>query len=356
MFDIKFYQMSVDLKAQLGSGKVFDKEYLFEKLESFRSSDPVIYNIETTNACNMRCVMCPRTTMMKRPIETMDFELFKKIVDQIKPHSDSQWQKWEDFCQRYYHISKNDMSENHFFLYIIPKVIVLHGYGDPLLDVKMPERVALLTERNIPSYFSCNPMNINIERTAKLFEKGLGYIKFSIESISDLKHKKIRGEASDFTESFRKLSELLKIKKDRKYKTVVVITMLNLQGEAQENEFHRLKDSFRDFDVYIYLKSQDQKWYSSGQQETKSLHWIEFCQFPWSSMTVKSNGQIAMCVEDFDNEIILGDARSESLYDVWNGKKYEEFRRTHLELDKKIKCTTNCDMKLIGKSVSAKEA
>jgi len=350
MFDIKFYQKVANLKKQMASGEVFDKKYLFEQLESFRAADPLIYNIETTNACNMRCVMCPRTTMMKRPIETMDLELFKRVVDQIKPFSGSEWQKWEDFCQQYYNIPKDGMSENHFFLYVIPKVIVLHGYGDPLLDLKMPERVALLAKRGISSYFSCNPMNINIERTAKLFEEGLGYIKFSIESINDLRHKKIRGEASDFTESFRKLAELLRIKKDRKYKTTVIITMLNLHGLAQEKEFLQLKDYFTDFDVYIYLKSQDQKWYSNGQQKTKSLHWIEFCQFPWSSMTVKSNGEIAMCVEDFNNEIILGDARNESLYDVWNGKKYEEFRRVHFELDKKIKCITNCDMRIIGRS------
>ena len=37
-----------------------------DALESFRSREPVVYNIETTNACNMRCAMCPRTTMMTR--------------------------------------------------------------------------------------------------------------------------------------------------------------------------------------------------------------------------------------------------------------------------------------------------
>jgi radical SAM protein with 4Fe4S-binding SPASM domain len=352
MFDIKFYQKTADLKRQMADGKEFSKECLFHELEAYRRADPVIYNIETTNACNMKCVMCPRTTMMTRRIETLGLDLFKKVVDQIKPFSKSEWQEWEDFCRRYYRISQDDMSENHFFLYVIPKVIVLHGYGDPLLDVRMPERVAILRERGIPSYFSCNPMNIDIDRTARIFEKGLGYVKFSVESIDDLMHKKIRGEASDFTESYHKIIELLKIKKTHHYKTTVVITMLNLGRPAQEKEFLQLKDFFAGLDVYIYLKSQDQKWYRKGRRKTGSLHWIEFCQFPWSSMTVKSNGEAAMCVEDFNNEIILGDTKNESLYDIWNGKKYAEFRRTHFELDRDIKCITNCDMKLIGSMIS----
>lgn len=349
MFDIKFYQKVSGLKKRLAAGEVFyKKKILFDELERCRSKDPILFNIETTNACNMKCVMCPRTTMMTRSIENLDMKTFKKVTDQIKPFSDSDWLEWENFCENYYGVPKHIMSENHFFLYVIPKVIVLHGYGDPLLDVKMPERISILTERGIPSYFSCNPANINIDRTAKIFEKGLSYIKFSIESIDDITHKKIRGNASNFTESYNRIVELLKIKKVNNYNTTIVITMLNLGRREQKREFDRLKGFFNDLDVYIYLKSQDQKWYNNKRLQTKSLHWIEFCQFPWSSMTIKSNGEAAMCVEDFNNDIILGDAKEKPLYEIWNGSKYTEFRRTHLELDRKIKCTVNCDMKLIG--------
>ena len=43
--------------------------------------------------------------------------------------------------------------------------------------------------------------------------------------------------------------------------------------------------------------------------------------FPWPFMTIKSNGESVECAEDYNNEIILGDAKSESLYDIWNGEK-----------------------------------
>ena len=82
--------------------------------------------------------MCPRTTMMTRKIETLDSEIFNRIINQIKPYTVDEWESWQSFVETKYRIMRNDMSENHFFLHVIPKVIVLHGYGDPLLDKKFP--------------------------------------------------------------------------------------------------------------------------------------------------------------------------------------------------------------------------
>ncbi|HWQ95962.1 MAG TPA: SPASM domain-containing protein [Candidatus Methylomirabilis sp.] len=348
MFDIIFYKKIFDLKSRLMKGERLNKKYVIDSIEGLRSKYPVIYNLETTNACNMRCKMCPRTTRMTRTITTMDMMTFEKIIDQIKPFSENTWQDWEDFVEKNYGIIKNDMSENHFFLYIIPKVLVMHGYGDPLLDRLMPQRIRLLTDRGIPSYFSCNPANIDIQKTTEMFENGLDYIKFSIESVDDMHHKEIRGNASNFTDSYRKIIELINIKNQRNLKTTIVITMLNLNTTWQKEEFQKLQGTFRELNCYVYLKSQDQQWYLDNKQKTKSFHWIEFCQFPWSSMTIKSNGEAAMCVEDFNNEIILGDAKNESLYDIWNGEKYSRFREDHFKLTHGIKCTEQCDMKLLG--------
>jgi len=348
MFDINFYMKVFELKRRLMNGGKEEREYLFNKLEECRSPYPVVYNIETTNACNMRCEMCPRTTMMTRPIETLDMETYERVVEQLEPYSDSQWLEWEDFAEKNYGVPRDGMSENHFFLYIIPKVIVLHGYGDPLLDKRMPEKIALLTKKNIPSYFSCNPANINIEKTVQMFESGLGYIKYSIEAADDLRHKEVRGSASNFTESYSKILQLLDLKVKHGYQTVIVITMLNLGKPWQAEEFQKLQDAFSGLDVYVYLKSQDQLWYEDTKQPTKSIHWLEFCQFPWSSMTIKSNGEAVECVEDFNNAIVLGDVRKESLYDIWNGEKYRKLRKDHFNLTPGLKCNEQCDMKLIG--------
>lgn len=349
MFDIGFYMRVGELKRRLTAGRVLDRDRVFDLVEGCRSRTPVIYNIETTNACNMRCEMCPRTTLMTRKVAHLGLEVYKRIVGQLEPHAPGLWGRWERFVERYYGIAKGGMGENHFFLHIIPRVLVLHGYGDPLLDRDMPERVRLLARKGIPSYFSCNPANIDVERSLSIFESGLGYIKYSIESVDDKRHKKIRGAASDFTGSYRKIVRLLDERERRRFKTVFVITMLDLGKPDQEREFERLREAFKGMDVYIYLKSQDQQWYQGQGRGTNSIHWTEWCQFPWSSMTVKSDGQAVECVEDYDNEIVLGDAARESLLDIWNGERYRRLRLDHFRLTPGLKCTERCDMTLVGR-------
>src|SRR3989339_220881 len=128
MIDIKYYMETHELKCSIMNGGVYDQAELIEQFEKARRKEPVLFNIETTNACNMKCKMCPRTTMMTRSVDTIDQATFEKIVNQIRPYSSDEWELWQTFAEDKYGVNRNGMSENHFFLHIIPQVIVLHGY------------------------------------------------------------------------------------------------------------------------------------------------------------------------------------------------------------------------------------
>lgn len=353
MFDIHFYMKAHDLAQRMLKSEKFERDYVVNQFETFRRKEPVVYNIETTNACNMRCKMCPRTTKMTRKVETLSKEVFLNVINQLRPWTKDEWSNWEKFVKDNYKIEKEEQSENNFFLYIIPKVIQLHGYGDPLLDKNMAEYVRLLTGKGFYSYFSCNPANINMNATVNMFENGLSYIKYSIESVDDKKHKEIRGEASDFTGSFNKIVELLNIKAKHNYKTTIIITMLDLNNKWQKEEFQKLEEVFKGLDVYVYLKSEDQQWYRKDFHGTKSVHWSEICKHPWMSMTIKSNAEATMCMEDYNNEIILGNVKENSLYEIWNGEKYNKFRQDHYNVTKGLKCNEECDMHLVGEYLNS---
>lgn len=350
MFDVEFYMKIHDITKAALNGEPIGKRAAIREFELARGHMPVVYNIETTNACNMRCEMCPRTTRMTRPIETIDKKLFIKVVKQLEPFSEDTWERWDEFVLKEYGIPRDGMGENHFFLHIIPRVIQLHGYGDPLLDKNMGEYVKLLSSRDFGSYFSCNPANINIDRTLEMFDNGLDYIKYSIESTDDELHKQVRGKASNFTDSYKQICELLEAKEKYGYETVVVITMLDLNRPNQKEDYQKLKEAFDSKDVYIYMKSEDQQWYRKDFHGTKSVHWSEICRHPWMSMTIKSDGSAVMCMEDYDNEIILGNVNEERLYSIWNGDKYRQFRKDHFDMTRGLKCTEECDMNLIGGS------
>ncbi len=348
MFDINFYMKIAGIKQKLMNKKQLDSAYVLEAYEAALSRKPVLYNFETTNHCNMICGFCPRTNLMTRELESMPPDVFTRVADQLEPHSEADWKCWETFATSKYNIGLDEMSENHFFLYIIPRVMVLHGYGEPLLDQNLPGYVRYLSAKGIPTYFSCNPANIDVDKTIEFFESGLDYIKYSIDSVNDLAHKEIRGNASNFTRAYDKILKILEIKESRKLKSQVVITMIDFGRENQLEDYAALERCFKDQDVYIYLKSQDQQWLTDNPRGTKSVHWSEFCQYPWTSMTINCNGQAVKCSDDYNAETILGDVRKESLEDIWNGEAYKRFRESHFVRASDLQCVKRCDMTLTG--------
>ncbi len=83
--------------------------------------------------------------------------------------------------------------------------------------------------------------------------------------------------------------------------------------------------------------------------QNKSHYASQYCEFPWTSLTVMSNGNIVPCTQDYDAEMIFGNIKKDSLEDIWNGEKYKEFRQWHIDgsFPKGNKCNERCDLKKI---------
>lgn len=351
MIDIDFYMKFDTIYRRICEEGISDPQKIYSMLEECRNSDPIIYNIETTNRCNMRCKMCPRTHLMTRQIEDINVDLFCKIADQLAPHSETLWKKWCDYCEKKYGISENDSpSENHFFLYVISRVVQLHGFGEPVLDKNISKYIEILTERNIESYLSTNPINADIDQTINMMSKGLTYIKYCFDSTNDIESKNIRGNHSDFSNGFEKVLKIIEKKESLNLKTIVVITMINLAKNNQQEEYEKLNELFSGKNVYLYLKSENSQWYRGLYHGTQAIHGTEICKHPWMSLSVKSNGEVAMCMDDYNNEIILGNTNYSSLKEIWNGDLYKKFRLSHIIGDNE-KCSCRCDLPILGEMI-----
>src|SRR5262245_1267153 len=56
---------------------------IWKRKITIRKPDFFIYNIELTNKCPMKCIMCARTHQMTRDQGVLDFEIFKKAIDEM---------------------------------------------------------------------------------------------------------------------------------------------------------------------------------------------------------------------------------------------------------------------------------
>ncbi len=111
---------------------------------------PMVFEIESTNACAMDCKMCPRRNM-KREIGVMDVNLFKKIVNQLKGYT---------------------------------REIFLHHFGDPLLHPKLFEMIDYAHKKGVKTKISTNPISMKPEINDKILKSKLDYFHISLDGMN----------------------------------------------------------------------------------------------------------------------------------------------------------------------------
>ena len=191
---------------------------------------------------------------------------------------------------------------------------------------------------------------MTVEKAKKAMDAGLGVLKFSLDAMDERKIQKIRGKKANFEDAVNKILELIEYKKQKNLKTLLVPCMIDLAMEEEDKEMHKdFLKFWSDKDVFAYIKSQDNRWLYENDKNLKSQsHYAnQYCEYPWLSLTVMADGSVVPCTQISNNELILGNVNENSLEEIWNGKKYDEFRKMHVtgNFPKGHKCKEKCDMK-----------
>ena len=132
--------------------------------------------------------------------------------------------------------------------------------------------------------------------------------------------------------------------------------MIDLSNDEEKNEDQRnFMEMWKDLPVFAYVKSQDNRWYYEEDEtiENRSHHEQQYCEFPWISMTIMSNGNVVPCTQDYDTEMTFGNIKEQSIEEIWNGPKYQEFRMSHIQgfRNDDYKCFDRCDQTLIYQKI-----
>ena len=350
MFDIKFYKNTYPIKKEITEGKISleELENLEKEFEALRNKVPTIFNIETTNYCNMKCVFCARTIYMKRKNIWIDDDLFEKMLDKVQVHKDKNLNDFWNWLEKDAKFNPKEVSENGFYFSVVSRCLILHGYGEPFLDKYLIKRLTACKKRNIPTYFSCTPATMTIDKAVKAMEAGLTVLKFSLDAMDDEKIKSIRGKKANYNESIDKILKLLEIKKKRGFKTLFVPCMIAINNDEKSKFMHnKFMEFWSDKDVFAYVKSQDNRWLfeQSKQLKNESHYAQQYCEFPWTSSTIMAEGNVVPCTQISNNEIVLGNVNEKSLEEIWNGEEYKNLRHMHLtgKFPKGHKCAEKCD-------------
>ncbi len=274
--------------------------------------------------------------------------MFEKMLDEINPYQKSSLENFWNWLEKEAKFDVNEVSENGFYFSIVSRCLILHGYGEPFLDKHLIKRLKSCKERNIPTYFSCTPATMTVEKAVQAMEADLTVLKFSLDAMDDESIKSVRGKKANYFESIDKILKLIKIKKERGFKTLLVPCMIAFNNDKKNSKLHQnFLNFWKDKDVYAYVKSQDNRWLFEKNKtlENKSHYATQYCEYPWSSVTIMADGNVVPCTQISNNEIVLGNVNKNSLEEIWNGKKYQELRHMHIsgKFPEGHKCNKKCD-------------
>lgn len=273
-----------------------------------------IYNIELTNRCPMKCIMCARTHHMTRDQGLMDFDLFTKVIDELVTANPS--------------YAKGD-----------PRYEVwLHHFGESLAHPDFDRFIRYAISKNVYTGLSINPIMLTQDVTDKLLASRPSLLFISLDGHDDESFAEIRGLDNAWQRSKERLLRFLELKKERGVETRIILSMIDFPKNAGSLE--AMRDYWQSVDgIDEFLAKKFETWDGSADDvnslvqvgdsppETPSSARRASCPVPWETLTVTWDGDVVPCCYDFNKKLVLGNLDRQSLSQIWNDSPMRALRR-----------------------------
>lgn len=266
--------------------------YLLQK--TICSYLPIFLWIEPTNKCNLKCIMCPNRLNSPDRIGFMEWELFKKIIDEVQ----------------------------HF----VCGVVLILG-GESLLHKDIFRMIRYATDKGIKVYLDTNGTLLNEEKSLKLLDSGIDYLSFSFDGYDKETYEKIRVNAK-FEVTLKNIINFLKMKKElgkkKPYTAIQTIIVKSNEKESLDKKREFLKN-FEGLPLNEHVVRYAYSWAGviSEDDEVKPMSGgqrYKPCPHIWSALTIQWNGTVVPCCLDLLGRYKLGNVKDKSLLQIWNDR------------------------------------
>ncbi len=272
---------------------------------------PFILYLDPSSACNLCCSFCPCggahkdlwTEEKKNSVCVMDFDLYKKIIDDCQGFPDK------------------------------IRVLRLYKEGEPLVNKRLPEMIeyARKSGQFETIDFTTNGTLLNPEVNRKLVEAGLSRINISVEALDAKGYKDISNVDIDYERFIDNIRDLYEHRGDCH---IFIKTMVDNIDKDTEQRFY---DLFGDICDEIAMEHIANCWpgFENTKERVNVYHgegYKEYVVCPriFYILTINANGSASHCIVDWNYKGIIGDAKTQSVVDIWNSKEYQDIRLAHL--------------------------
>jgi radical SAM protein with 4Fe4S-binding SPASM domain len=237
----------------------------------------------------------------------MDLSLYRKIIDDLKEFDEPL------------------------------KVLRLYKDGEPFLNRHFAEMVRYARECGVARSIdtTTNGSLLDPELIKPVLDAGIDRINISVDGLSNDQFLEFAGVKIEFDRYVDNIRRLYEMKGNCE---ILVKIAGNSLTEEDKERFFRIFGDYADrifienvapcwpeFDVTTRLDvSLDKGIYDQPIGEVMT------CPYIFYSLSVNSDGSVSLCFLDWARKLIVGDVRSDSVKNIWNGDALRQHRIEHL--------------------------
>lgn len=297
---------------------LFKGLYNFNHRRTILDNSPLIICLEVTNACNLRCRICPMNTgIVKRKKTFMKKSLFKTIVDECHEYMD---------------------------------IVGISHHGESLLHQDLPYFISHLHKYGVKSLITTNATLLDENKSKIILKSNLDYIMFSFDSLKKDVYENIRVGAN-FEKTLDNIIKFLELKSKMNKSTHVCIRTINMdstKNDIQEfvSYFGKLQgiDEIEMNEINTWAGRIDRSNFIRNQ--LMGIRKVAFCLQPWTTAIINSEGGIFVCNNHEDED--FGNLKEHNLKEIWNNEQYRNLRKKILQSRLDGTICQNCDYESIG--------
>ena len=258
---------------------------------------PLHVDIETSSVCNLHCPMCyTQTEAFKKNVEKgfMDEFLFKKLIDEC--------------------VQGNVYS------------IRLSLRGEAFLHPQIIEFIKYAKKKGIQEVSSLtNGSMLTKDFSEQLVRSGIDWITVSIDGVDGM-YESIR-KPMKFKQIVSSLKELNNIKRKNKLKKPVI----KIQGiwpavSLNPEKYLQILTPISDV---IYVNSLIDFLHKDVGQSNVEFEDNFSCPQLYQRLVITSNGMTRLCANDSGQEMFIGDANTQSIFELWHSDQMNQARNSH---------------------------
>lgn len=275
---------------------------------------PYVLFIDPSDACNFKCSFCPTgdTNLMKevgRPLKQLSWDLYRKIIDDLS-----------EFDSRI-------------------KVIRLYKDGEPLLNKNFAKMVKYAKDSGFCERVdtTTNASLLTEELSSQIADAGLDRINISIEGMNEQQYQDFSGyRLKSFQDIVDNVANFYKHR--NQCEMIVKINGDNLT-EAQKQDF---VSTFGQISDGIWIESVMSCWpqfelrNGTVVNNTRGIYGqpikeVSVCPYPFYSFSINPEGLASLCFLDWSRKLVIGDVRSQTVREIWDGQELQQYRIMFLE-------------------------